>query len=269
MTLSQLLLVADGHRMIRDEGADRVEVGSSDVSGSENRGGDQSDAATGSKRGDADASGRSLTPSKRVRERVRFDQIDCRPTIYHPGGIFEELAPLPPGLLREPWAQSWGNVFGSCASHHTVKDLLRASGGAGVTYIIPSAEQRPWSPPCLVRSTVLEGPAAEPAAVVVWVEQTASTGLSDESSSLTHLFHPSPRTTRVETDTSEPTEGWSAGRVSLGSESSETWSPPVAVGLVLKRRRRICWGRLVWPSGAMSAATKAANWSLVVFWTSS
>ncbi|KAF3500339.1 hypothetical protein F2Q69_00041115 [Brassica cretica] len=44
--------------------------------------------------------------------------------------------------------------------------------------------------------------------------------------------------------------GWSARRVSLGSESSEIWSPPVAVGLVLKRRQRICWGRLVWPSGA-------------------
>ncbi|KAH0899017.1 hypothetical protein HID58_048585 [Brassica napus] len=56
MTLSQRLLVADAHRLIRDEGADRVEVGSSDVSGSENRGGDQSDAATCSERGDADVS---------------------------------------------------------------------------------------------------------------------------------------------------------------------------------------------------------------------
>ncbi|KAH0859004.1 hypothetical protein HID58_087265 [Brassica napus] len=97
--------------MIRDEGADRVEVGNSDVSGSEDRGGDQSDTATDSERGDADESGRSPTPSRRVRTRVCFDQIDCRPTIYHPGGIFEELAPLPPGLLRDPRAQSWGNVF--------------------------------------------------------------------------------------------------------------------------------------------------------------
>ncbi|KAF3538679.1 hypothetical protein F2Q69_00023885 [Brassica cretica] len=139
INLSQRLLVADAYRMIRDEGADRVEIGSSDVSGSENRGGDQSDTATGSERGNADESGWSPTPSRRVRTRVCFDQIDCRPTIYHPGGIFEELAPLPPGLLRDPRAQSWGNVFGSCASHHTVRDLLRASGGAGVTYIIPSA----------------------------------------------------------------------------------------------------------------------------------
>ncbi|KAF3515869.1 hypothetical protein DY000_02058716 [Brassica cretica] len=84
MTLSQRLLVADAHRMIRDEGVDRVEVGSSDVRGSENIGADQSDAATGSERGDADASGRSPTPSRRVRKRVRFDQTDCHPTIYHP-----------------------------------------------------------------------------------------------------------------------------------------------------------------------------------------
>ncbi|KAF3523606.1 hypothetical protein F2Q69_00045926 [Brassica cretica] len=99
----------------------------SDVSGSENRGGDQSDTAAGSERGDADASGRSPTPSRRVYKRVRFDQIDCRPTIYHPGGIFEEHLRLPPGLLRDPRAQSWGNVFGSRASHHTVKDLSDVS----------------------------------------------------------------------------------------------------------------------------------------------
>ncbi|KAF3519401.1 hypothetical protein DY000_02058454 [Brassica cretica] len=60
MTLSHRLLVADAHRMIRDEGADRVEVGSSDVSGSENRGGHQSDAAIGSKRGDAEAGSREI-----------------------------------------------------------------------------------------------------------------------------------------------------------------------------------------------------------------
>ena len=34
MSLSQRLLVADAHRQIREEGADRVEVGSSDLSGS-------------------------------------------------------------------------------------------------------------------------------------------------------------------------------------------------------------------------------------------
>ncbi|KAH0873451.1 LOW QUALITY PROTEIN: hypothetical protein HID58_070813, partial [Brassica napus] len=49
------------------------------------------DTATGSERGDTDESGRSPTPSRQVRKRVCFDHIDCRPTIYHPGGIFEEL----------------------------------------------------------------------------------------------------------------------------------------------------------------------------------
>ncbi|KAF3532214.1 hypothetical protein DY000_02040684 [Brassica cretica] len=112
----------------RDNPSRLVVVGSSDVSGSEDRGRDQGDTATGSEHGDADESDRSPTPLRQVRKRVCFDQIDCRPTIYHPGGIFEKLAPLPPGLLRDPRAQSWGNVFGSSASHHTVRDLLRASG---------------------------------------------------------------------------------------------------------------------------------------------
>ncbi|KAF2544252.1 hypothetical protein F2Q68_00029703 [Brassica cretica] len=30
--------------------------------------------------------------------------IDCRPTIYHPDGIFEKLSPLPPESLRDPRA---------------------------------------------------------------------------------------------------------------------------------------------------------------------
>ncbi|KAF3486849.1 hypothetical protein F2Q69_00055357 [Brassica cretica] len=55
-----------------------------DVSGSEDRGRDQGDTATGSERGDTDESGRSPTPSRQIRKRVCFDQIDCRPTIYHP-----------------------------------------------------------------------------------------------------------------------------------------------------------------------------------------
>ncbi|KAG2291823.1 hypothetical protein Bca52824_038492 [Brassica carinata] len=38
-------------------------------------------------------------------------------------------------------------MYGTCSSHKTVKDLLRRNRGAGTTYIIPSAEQRPWSPP--------------------------------------------------------------------------------------------------------------------------
>ncbi|KAH0878251.1 hypothetical protein HID58_065645, partial [Brassica napus] len=92
MTLSQRLLVADAHRMIRDEGADRVEVGSSDVSGS-----------------GSEASSQTSRHLRRAHRGIPFDQIDCRPTIYHPGGIFEELSPLPPELLRDTRAQSWEN----------------------------------------------------------------------------------------------------------------------------------------------------------------
>ena len=148
MSLSQRLLVADSHRQTREEAAGRIEAsGDSGTSGSRNRGEDRSDASIGSERSGSEASSRALRPSRRVRRRVRFDQIDCRPTIYHPGRIFDELYQLPPELLRDPRAQSWGNVFGSCSSHKTVKDLLRENGGAGVTYIIPSTEQRPWSPP--------------------------------------------------------------------------------------------------------------------------
>ncbi|KAF3541635.1 hypothetical protein F2Q69_00020217 [Brassica cretica] len=72
-------------RLIRDECAGRVEVGSSDVSGSS-----------------SEASSQASRPLRRASREVPFDQIDCRPTIYHPGGIFEELCPLPPELLRDP-----------------------------------------------------------------------------------------------------------------------------------------------------------------------
>ena len=130
MTLSQRLLVADAHKMIREERAGRIEVGNSEGGGS---GSEASSQASG-------LSGRSS-------RKIPFDRIDCRPTIYHPGGIFEEIGPLPSELLRDPQAQSWENVFDSCSSYKTVKDLLRRSGGAGVTYIIPSRGQRPWSPP--------------------------------------------------------------------------------------------------------------------------
>ncbi|KAG2287663.1 hypothetical protein Bca52824_047267 [Brassica carinata] len=124
------VLVSPMEDMIRDERADRVEVGSSDVSSS-----------------GSEASSQASRSLRRASREIPFDQIDCRPTIYHHGGIFEELGPLPFELLRDPRAQSWGNVFDSCSSHKMVRDLLRRSGGAGVTYIIPSKRQRPWSPP--------------------------------------------------------------------------------------------------------------------------
>ncbi|KAF3541447.1 hypothetical protein F2Q69_00020480 [Brassica cretica] len=94
MTLSQRLLVADAHKMIRDECADRAEVGSSDVSGS-----------------GSEASSQASRPLRRASREVPFDQIDCRPTIYHPGGIFEELCPLPSELLLD-WESRLPVVLG-------------------------------------------------------------------------------------------------------------------------------------------------------------
>ncbi|KAH0898355.1 hypothetical protein HID58_047923 [Brassica napus] len=107
MTLSQRLLVADAHKMIRDERADRVEVGSSDVSGSS-----------------SEASSQASRSLRRASREIPFDQIDCRPTIHHPGGIFEELGPLPSELLRDPRAQSWGNAI-AAHSHLRWPDLSR------------------------------------------------------------------------------------------------------------------------------------------------
>ncbi|KAH0875437.1 hypothetical protein HID58_072799, partial [Brassica napus] len=105
MTLSQRLLVADAHKMIRVECADRVEVGSSDVSGS-----------------GSEASSQASRSLRRASWEIPFDQIDCRPTIYHPGGIFEELGPLPSELLRDPRTQSWGNAI-AAHSHLRWPDL--------------------------------------------------------------------------------------------------------------------------------------------------
>ncbi|KAF2560710.1 hypothetical protein F2Q70_00018262 [Brassica cretica] len=71
--------------------------------------------------------------------------MDCRPTVYHPGGIFEELPPLPYEALRDPQAegQSWKNVFGTCSSHKTVKDLLRQNGGHGRLHLVINACMSP------------------------------------------------------------------------------------------------------------------------------
>ncbi|KAH0879363.1 hypothetical protein HID58_066757 [Brassica napus] len=79
MTLSQRLLVADAHKMIREERAGRIEVGNSEGGGS---GSEASSQASG-------LSGRSS-------RKIPFDRIDCRPTIYHPADWESKL----PVVLR-------------------------------------------------------------------------------------------------------------------------------------------------------------------------
>ncbi|KAL0886262.1 hypothetical protein Bca101_010245 [Brassica carinata] len=101
MSLSQRLLVADSHKQIREE-RDRMDEdsgnGDSDYedndSDSQDSGGD-----------DLGMSSRSPQVPRRRYRRVRFNSNDCRPTYYHPSGIFEELPALPPEMLRDPRAE--------------------------------------------------------------------------------------------------------------------------------------------------------------------
>ncbi|XP_013708760.1 meiosis-specific protein ASY2-like [Brassica napus] len=142
MSLSQRLLVADAHRQFREEIEGNVEDEDREASGSEAPSLVVRPRRRAHRRARIDQSDRLPAPRS-----VPFDEVDCRPVIYHPGGIFEELPSLPPEALRDPRVQSWGNVFSSCSSNETVKNLLRENGGAGVTFLIPSTDQRPWSPP--------------------------------------------------------------------------------------------------------------------------
>ena len=56
---------------------------------------------------------------------------------------------MAPELLRssEVSGQSWENVLKTRSTPGSVKRLLRERRGIGVTFLIPSESQRPWSPP--------------------------------------------------------------------------------------------------------------------------
>ncbi|KAJ4905821.1 Uncharacterized protein Rs2_09479 [Raphanus sativus] len=71
------------------------------------------------------------------------------PTVLFPEGIFEELSALPPEFIRSPVVegQDWSNVEGTRSTMSSVKRLLRDFRGTGVTFLIPSSDQKPWSPP--------------------------------------------------------------------------------------------------------------------------
>lgn len=71
------------------------------------------------------------------------------PTCYYPGGIFEELPEISPEFLRSPdvSGQAWENVEKTRSTPNSVKKLLREHHGLGITFLIPSESQRPWSPP--------------------------------------------------------------------------------------------------------------------------
>lgn len=157
MTLAQRFLVADAHRLFREEGSHPVVI-------RENANPDREEASV-DREGPVDEGPSEPRPRKRkrlVQSRLvrnwRPELQDCRPWCYHDGGLVEELPALPPEALRDPYAkgQDWDKIVGTCSTHSSVRKVLQESGGAGVTYIIPSSQQRPWSPPvgyhCLFES---------------------------------------------------------------------------------------------------------------------
>ncbi|KAJ4875865.1 Uncharacterized protein Rs2_40883 [Raphanus sativus] len=87
-------------------------------------------------------------PIKRLRKKS-VDPPEYKPTRYRSGDLFEELSAIPRDTLRNPRVegQSWRNIFPSYSTHSSVKHLFMSCGAVGVTYLIPSVRQRPWSPP--------------------------------------------------------------------------------------------------------------------------
>ena len=71
------------------------------------------------------------------------------PTTFYPEGIFEELPQLHPDLLRPAFlaGQDWEGVEKTKSTPGSVKRVLRAAGAVGVTFLVPTEAQRPWSPP--------------------------------------------------------------------------------------------------------------------------
>ena len=75
--------------------------------------------------------------------------VNYVPTCNYPGEIFEELPAVAPEFLRSPdvSGQAWENLIETRSTPNSVKKLLRERRGLGVTFMIPSKSQRPWSPP--------------------------------------------------------------------------------------------------------------------------
>ncbi|KAG2283385.1 hypothetical protein Bca52824_054605 [Brassica carinata] len=124
LSRSQRLLVADATRLAR-EGSENVAV---------------RDATECARDGQ---SGAVPVDSITLRARALF------PTTFYPEGIFEELPRLHPDLLRPAFVagQDWDGVDETKSTPRRVKRVLRAKNATGVTFLIPTKEQRPWSPP--------------------------------------------------------------------------------------------------------------------------
>ncbi|KAF8100791.1 hypothetical protein N665_0217s0018 [Sinapis alba] len=71
--------------------------------------------------------------------------VDFVPICYYSSRIFEELLSLSSELLRslEARGQTWGNVLSTRSTVGSMKRLLRECRGVGITFLIPTGEQRP------------------------------------------------------------------------------------------------------------------------------
>ncbi|KAG2269848.1 hypothetical protein Bca52824_064403 [Brassica carinata] len=138
LSRSQRLLVADATRLAR-EGSENVIVG------------DATECARDGQSGAVPVD--SITLRVRAVEDDPSEDEDSEaelfPTTFYPEGIFEELPRLHPDILRPAFvaAQDWDGVEETKSTPRSVKRVLRAKNATGVTFLIPTKEQRPWSPP--------------------------------------------------------------------------------------------------------------------------
>ncbi|XP_013624799.1 PREDICTED: uncharacterized protein LOC106330961 [Brassica oleracea var. oleracea] len=146
LSRSQRLLVADATQLAR-EGSENVVVG------------DATECARDGQSGAVPVD--SITLRVRAVEDDSLEDDDSEaellPTTFYPEGIFEELPRLHPDLLRPAFVagQDWDGVEETKSTLRSVKRTLRAKNATGVTFLIPTKEQRPWSPP-ITYQTVYE-----------------------------------------------------------------------------------------------------------------
>ncbi|XP_048623623.1 meiosis-specific protein ASY2-like [Brassica napus] len=138
LSRSQRLLVADATRLAR-EGSENVAVR------------DATECARDGQSGAVPVDSITLRARAVEDDPLEDDDSDAElfPTTFYPEGIFEELPRLHPDLLRPAFVagQDWDGVDETKSTLRSVKRVLRANKATGVTFLIPTKEQRPWSPP--------------------------------------------------------------------------------------------------------------------------
>ncbi|XP_048621887.1 meiosis-specific protein ASY2-like [Brassica napus] len=138
LSRSQRLLVADATRLAR-EGSENVIMR------------DATECARDGQSGAVPVD--SITLRARAVESDPSEDDDSEaelfPTTFYPEGIFEERPRLHPDLLLPAFVagQDWDVVEETKSTLRSVKRVLRAQNATGVTFLIPTKEQRPWSPP--------------------------------------------------------------------------------------------------------------------------